>query len=161
MNPVIYSIFNTEFRDAFKRILISYAHNECCDQRRRTSSRGVTDPLVGNRIRYSTSDSRFPDQQKHETSKVAACLSNQSLNYVNDASPASSTGKQHPLQQHHYQSISKNQSATGTPTIEVIQDRSIELAFYPREGMEKRQQITAIWRPFFVKTFHHVSQDMM
>lgn len=34
MNPVIYSIFNTEFRDAFQRILITYVRNECCESHR-------------------------------------------------------------------------------------------------------------------------------
>lgn len=49
MNPVIYSIFNTEFRDAFKKILVSYVHNECCNDNYRRSSRGVHDPLVSGR----------------------------------------------------------------------------------------------------------------
>lgn len=52
MNPVIYSIFNTEFRDAFKKILVSYVHNECCSDNYRRSSRGVHDPLVSSRPSY-------------------------------------------------------------------------------------------------------------
>lgn len=32
MNPVIYSIFNTEFREAFRKILTSYVRNECCNR---------------------------------------------------------------------------------------------------------------------------------
>ena len=34
MNPVIYSIFNTEFREAFRKILTSYVRNECCNNQR-------------------------------------------------------------------------------------------------------------------------------
>lgn len=30
LNPIIYSIFNTEFRDAFRRILVTYLHVKCC-----------------------------------------------------------------------------------------------------------------------------------
>lgn len=48
MNPVIYSIFNSEFREAFRRILISYVRNECCEGREtRRSSRSNTDPAAG------------------------------------------------------------------------------------------------------------------
>ena len=52
MNPVIYSIFNTEFRDAFRRILVSYVRNECCNRDTRRSSRGAHDPLVSNRTSF-------------------------------------------------------------------------------------------------------------
>ncbi|XP_054711836.1 dopamine receptor 1-like [Uloborus diversus] len=30
LNPIIYSIFNSEFRDAFRRILLTYIQAECC-----------------------------------------------------------------------------------------------------------------------------------
>ncbi|GBN49228.1 Dopamine receptor 1 [Araneus ventricosus] len=30
LNPIIYSIFNTEFREAFRRILLTYLQAECC-----------------------------------------------------------------------------------------------------------------------------------
>ncbi|XP_023213411.1 dopamine receptor 1-like [Centruroides sculpturatus] len=30
LNPVIYSIFNTEFRDAFRKVLVTYFHTDCC-----------------------------------------------------------------------------------------------------------------------------------
>lgn len=30
LNPVIYSIFNTEFRDAFRKVLVTYLHTDCC-----------------------------------------------------------------------------------------------------------------------------------
>ncbi|KFM63867.1 Dopamine receptor 1, partial [Stegodyphus mimosarum] len=30
LNPIIYSIFNSEFRDAFRRILLTYLQAECC-----------------------------------------------------------------------------------------------------------------------------------
>lgn len=30
LNPIIYSIFNTEFRDAFRRILLTYLQADCC-----------------------------------------------------------------------------------------------------------------------------------
>ncbi|RWS04936.1 dopamine receptor 1-like protein [Dinothrombium tinctorium] len=50
MNPVIYSIFNIEFREAFRRILFTYLKDRCCDQNRRTeqhrsNSHSVSDPL--------------------------------------------------------------------------------------------------------------------
>lgn len=38
MNPVIYSIFNTEFREAFRKILTSYVRNECCNSFNRTNN---------------------------------------------------------------------------------------------------------------------------
>lgn len=44
MNPVIYSIFNTEFREAFQRILIKYMRDEICSRDpHRNSSRSATD----------------------------------------------------------------------------------------------------------------------
>ncbi|XP_054168582.1 dopamine receptor 1-like [Oppia nitens] len=48
LNPAIYSIFNTEFREAFRRIIISYiARDQCCnnnsDIRQRCSSRSGAD----------------------------------------------------------------------------------------------------------------------
>src|SRR5687768_15716854 len=43
MNPVIYSIFNSEFRHAFQRILVG---TECCDRPARRKSRSTTEPMV-------------------------------------------------------------------------------------------------------------------
>ncbi|KAI1303116.1 Dopamine receptor 1 [Halotydeus destructor] len=45
LNPIIYSIFNSEFRDAFRRILVSYVRSDlCCDDpETRRSSRSNTD----------------------------------------------------------------------------------------------------------------------
>lgn len=80
MNPVIYSIFNTEFREAFRKILISYVRNECCDSREtRRSSRSNTDPAAGTVVNAhqratkprSSSLDLFPLKNKIELNAVA------------------------------------------------------------------------------------------
>lgn len=138
MNPVIYSIFNTEFRDAFRRILISYAHNECCDRRR--ESRGTMDLLVaGKRCgpRYSTSEAAAP----HSSPRVANLPSTYSLSpHARDAGTSEESGGQ-------YQSMTGNhrQSNKREKTIEVMQDKSIELSFFPAgSSMDEKQKISAI-----------------
>lgn len=45
LNPVIYSIFNTEFREAFKRILVTYVRGECCASWEHPWCRGRHDSL--------------------------------------------------------------------------------------------------------------------
>jgi hypothetical protein len=140
MNPVIYSIFNTEFRDAFRKILISYARNECCDGRR--DSRGATDLLVVNRAtRYSTSETA--GQQHHLQplhQGMASSLSNQSLNQkqnLHQSHEAPNTKQ--------YHSITSNHSLRAMPSIEVMQDKSIELTFFPAGStIDQKNQISAI-----------------
>lgn len=145
MNPVIYSIFNTEFRDAFKRILISYAHNECCDRRR--ESRGAMDLLVGGKrcpTRYSTSEAGAASPHHPQKAKLVTLPSSQSLGV-----PGASTGMPSPGRQ--YQSMTGNHQLchnreTLTPTIEVMQDKSIELSFFPagNNTMDQKEKISAI-----------------
>lgn len=112
MNPVIYSIFNTEFREAFRKILISYVRNECCDNDLR-QSRGATDPLcTGRATKYSMSDGSIAHNE-HVVPPPSTPLPN-----ARNASP---------------------------PSIEVCQDKSIELSFYPHHGSHtKNKHISAI-----------------
>lgn len=52
-NPVIYSIFNTEFREAFKRILTAHYGQCCCED---CGYNSVSRSDIGNRGRRSTDD---------------------------------------------------------------------------------------------------------
>ena len=136
MNPVIYSIFNTEFRDAFRRILISYAHNECCDRRR--ESRGAMDLLVVNRARHSTSETGLPLPKTQQSGGVSTCPSSQSLSHHHREGQEAASTK-------HYNSMSGNHSLRDTPAMEGMQEKSIELTFFPAGGsMDQRSQISAI-----------------
>lgn len=136
MNPVIYSIFNTEFRDAFRRILISYAHNECCDRRR--ESRGAMDLLVAGKRsvpRYSTSEAAAP----HSSPRVGNLPSTYSLSsHARDAGTSVEKSRQSMTGNH-------QQSNKREKTIEVMQDKSIELSFFPAgSSMDHKQKISAI-----------------
>lgn len=118
MNPVIYSIFNTEFRDAFRKILISYVRNECCDNEGRRQSRGAggtSDPLYAARVtRFSMSDGSI-------------------VGHANEMLPPPPTP------------LPNQRSSTSPPSIEVCQDKSIELSFYPHASQTKNgNNISAI-----------------
>lgn len=78
MNPVIYSIFNTEFREAFSKILTSYVRNECCNNRTTT---GFTN--------YDTDHNRgqHHNNLNHDTSNFNLAMKRQGIN--NDTPRAS------------------------------------------------------------------------
>lgn len=118
---MIYSVFNTEFREAFRKILVSYVRNECCDKEAQRQSRtpigghgAVSDPLVGVRPHYSLSDGSMVGHA------------------VDQVPPPPSTP------------IPLNNQAISPPSIEVSQDKSIELSFYPHPTSKNNKNISAI-----------------